>query len=86
VRLTAGLRWRLWARAARVGAQTQMRPVVISAALGGIVRVRDLVLGGSGDLRPHLDHGLVPGCVWTCADSYTDYGPDKTEYWRTAQC
>lgn len=46
MRLTAGLRWRLWARAARVGAQTQMRPVVISAALGGIVRVRDLVVGG----------------------------------------
>ena len=31
--------WRLgrWARAARVGEQTQMRPVEISAALGGVV-------------------------------------------------
>ena len=34
-----------------------------------------------GNIRPHLDHGLVPCNVWTFADLDADYGSDYTEYW-----
>ena len=78
------LRWGL-TRAARVGQQTQMRPVEISAALGRAVSrltdIGDLRVRVRGDLRPHLNHRLVPCNVWAFADLDTDYGSDNTEDW-----
>ena len=38
-----------------------------------------------GNLRPHLDHGLVPCHVGTFADLDTDYSPDYTENWRSVK-
>ena len=81
-----------WTRAARVGQQTQMRPVEISAALwrpgilvGSLVEETKETKGGS-NLRPHLDHRLVPCDVWTLTDLDAHYCSYDTEDWRTVQC
>ena len=68
-----------------MGQQTQMRPVEISAALGRVVSrlidERGLRVRVRGNLRPHLNHRLVPCNVWAFADLDADYGSDNTEDW-----
>ena len=61
----------------------QIRPVDISAALvwGSILEL--IRMGKWGDVRPHLDHGLVPCDIWICADTYTNYCSNEAEDWCT---
>ena len=64
----------------------QIRPVDISAALvwGSILEL--IRMGKWGDVRPHLDHGLVPCDIWICADTYTNYCSNEAEDWCTMYC